>query len=189
MVDYTQGDFIHLHSGHRFYLDQTGKPMDGVAEIDIEDIALGLATKCRFNGQLGCFYSVAQHSYIMSRIVPPDWALEGLLHDAEEVYWCDMPRPWKLLMPDIAMIGDKITAHIWKHFGLHEMPEQLHDIDTCLGHTEAWFLGGQPNWVRASYIIPEAKPLLQRSWEWREAEEWFLRRFTQLQDERDGHGG
>lgn len=82
--------FITTYTGRRFY------PLDPQpSDVCIEDIAHALAMICRFNGHVREFYSVAEHSVHVSHIVPPEYALAGLLHDASEAYIADVSRPVK----------------------------------------------------------------------------------------------
>lgn len=64
-------------------------------QVDIEDIAQGLSMTARFRGQTREFYSVAQHSVMVARALPPVLGLAGLLHDAGEAYLFDCARPIK----------------------------------------------------------------------------------------------
>lgn len=81
-------------------------------DIDINDIAQGLSNECRFAGQISQFYSVAQHSVYVSQIVPSEYALEALLHDASEAYCKDLPSPLKTLLPEYKVIEKNVQEVI-----------------------------------------------------------------------------
>jgi len=87
-------------------------------DVVIGDIAHGLAHTCRFNGHSTNFYSVAEHSLIMSHKVSPGAALYALLHDAPEIYISDIPSPIKLAIPEIGVIEKRIWEVIMERFGL-----------------------------------------------------------------------
>lgn len=110
-------------SGRRLdLLDPT--PID----IEIEDIAHGLAFVARWNGQTrGDYaYSVAEHSLLVEelfqRIDPgaqAKWRLAALLHDAPEFVIGDMISPVKAAVgPGYAELDDRLTAAIHLRFGL-----------------------------------------------------------------------
>lgn len=110
-------------SGRRLdLLDPT--PVD----IEIEDIAHGLAFVARWNGQTrGDWpYSVAEHSLLVEvlygRLNPraaAKWRLAALLHDAPEYVIGDMISPVKVAVgPAYGALDDRLMAAIHIRFGL-----------------------------------------------------------------------
>jgi 5'-deoxynucleotidase YfbR-like HD superfamily hydrolase len=99
-------------------------PMD----IEIEDIAHGLARVARWNGQTvgEHAFSVAQHSIVVEEIVAhiqpdiePRWRLAALLHDASEYVIGDMISPFKAALGvDYRTFEDRLENAIHVRFGL-----------------------------------------------------------------------
>ena len=104
---------ISTRSGRRLYLHNPSP-----SQILIDDIAHGLAHQCRFNGQTNKFYSVAQHSVIVSSILPPELKLAGLLHDAAEAYLGDIVQPLKELLPEFEQIESRFAQVIGERFNV-----------------------------------------------------------------------
>lgn len=90
--------------------------------INIDGIAHALSNLCRFTGHVREFYSVAQHSLMVSLIVPENVAREGLLHDAQEAYIGDVSTPLKRLLPRYEEIEKNLEGVIAKKFGLDWSP-------------------------------------------------------------------
>lgn len=110
-------------SGRRLdLLDPT--PVD----IEIEDIAHGLAFVARWNGQThGDYaYSVAEHSLLVETLfgrispsAPAKWKLAALLHDAPEYVIGDMISPVKAAVgPGYSALDERLEAAIHIRFGL-----------------------------------------------------------------------
>lgn len=114
-----QGNWMQTYRGGRFW------PLDPRPhEIHVEDVAASLSKICRYNGHCLEFYSVAEHSVYVSRVVPPEDALAGLLHDATEAYVGDVIRPLKSHLAGYAGIEHRVWLALAARFGL---PERLPD--------------------------------------------------------------
>lgn len=106
--------WITTRSGGRFDYDAPD-----ILEIHIRDIAHALSHICRFTGHTGRFYSVAQHSVLVSQLVPPEHALVGLLHDAHEAYVGDMATPLKELVPAYRAIEARAWQAVATRLGVN----------------------------------------------------------------------
>jgi 5'-deoxynucleotidase YfbR-like HD superfamily hydrolase len=97
-------------------------------DIEIEDVAHGLARVARWNGQtIGEHaFSVAQHSVVVEEIlahvkpdIEPRWRLAALLHDASEYVIGDMISPFKAALGvDYRTFEDRLEGAIHIRFGL-----------------------------------------------------------------------
>jgi hypothetical protein len=121
----TRGDWIQTYTGKAFY------PLDPRPEdVDIVDIAHALGNLCRFNGHCLRFYSVAEHSVLLSRAVTPEHALWALLHDAAEAYLADVPRPTKRMLPTYVDMESRVMSAIAARIGLAgDIPQAVKDAD------------------------------------------------------------
>jgi hypothetical protein len=76
---------------------------------------------------------VAEHSIHVASLVPPEFALEGLMHDAAEAYIGDVTRPLKALLPEYRAIEERIERAIAERFGLiWPWPEPVRLADTAM---------------------------------------------------------
>lgn len=169
------GTSIQTRSGNLFdFLNPGG------STILIGDIAASLSKLCRFVGQCNEFYSVAQHSYLVSCVCDPADALWGLLHDASEAYMGDCNGPLKGLIPDFKVIENSIQDEISKKFGLPLVrPRSVHVADRVMLATEGRDLfHGHFQLYMSPEIESHRAPIAPLTSA--EAEGMFLARFNQL---------
>lgn len=168
--------WIQTHSGRRVE-PLNLKPQD----VCIEDISAHLSKICRFTGAVSSFYSVAQHSVLVSVYCEPKDALWGLLHDASEYVLQDIPRPLKYL-PEFGFYREaeyRAMSAICKAFDIKErQPASVGAADIHMLATEARDLMSplHPDWrtLKAPYTRRIA------SWSPDQAEIAFLARFRML---------
>lgn len=123
------GDWMMTYTGRKFF------PLDPRAEdIDLRDIAWGLAHQCRYNGHGRFFYSVAEHSVLMSRHFSETLpSREALLHDAAEAYIGDVIRPLKRSLPQFVEIEANLERVIFARFNLPAiLRDEIKAADTAI---------------------------------------------------------
>lgn len=107
-------------------------------DIQLIDIAHALSLLCRGNGHVCFFYSVGQHCiYCYHEAKKRNYSnavqLACLLHDANEAYICDLPRPIKKIIPEHKQLEDKLQNQIFNKFLTRsltlEESTQVFDID------------------------------------------------------------
>lgn len=105
--------YISTCSGKQFRLQAPDS-----SQIDIEDIARGLAYQCCYNGQTSHFYSLAQHSLLVANLVPPQHRLAALLHEAAAAYFGDMTGALRQLLPEFSLIEKQTMAAVGEKFAV-----------------------------------------------------------------------
>jgi hypothetical protein len=170
-------------------------------DIEVEDIAHGLARVARWNGQTtgANIFSVAQHTLLVEEVArrrfgEPDrrLALALMLHDAPEYVIGDMISPFKAVIGDAYKAVEKrLLAAIHRRFGLApELPSEVVKLIKAADRGAAFleatqlagfsaaearrFFGARPSLPAAlerDYLSPWPAP---------EAEQRFLDRFTKI---------
>lgn len=102
-----------------------------VCDVNILDIARGLATEYRYSGQTVRPYSVAEHSLLVSYLVPEQYARQALLHDASESYIGDCLRILKYLpgWEGFRELESRLESLIFDRFSVRPTPESYLAVD------------------------------------------------------------
>lgn len=173
----TQSPDILTSTGEYFkFLDPWNSP------FDIETVAHALSHICRFTGHTRVFYSVAQHSVLVSYLVPAEHQLAALLHDAAEAFIGDVSKPLKRLLPDYEALEKKIEPAVFARFGLPEtLDKSIKHADLVMLLTEARDLMPEHNnasWAARMGITPLEGTI--EPWSSERAKAEFLQRFMEL---------
>jgi uncharacterized protein len=149
-------------------------------EFDIKSIAHALSNLCRYTGHTKRFYSVAEHCVLVSRLVKPEFAFEGLMHDASEAYCGDVASPLKKLLPGYEKIEEGVQDALATYYGLrYPFPPEVKEADVLAYVTERqsisktgkdaiWFTDVQPAEIEIKGLAP------------RSAYELFMNRYEEL---------
>lgn len=160
-----------------------------IEDICLADIVQGLSNICRFTGQLEDFYSVAQHSVLVSYICKnKEHKLSALCHDFSEAYLNDISTPLKKSpqLEGYRINESNLSKIIYRKFGLPEIePPEVKEADLIALATEAKYLfvprdDWSFEWGKYAIEI-DFKPLLPK-----EAKKLFLERFHELYIEKFG---
>ena len=172
-------------------------------DVEIEDIAHGLARVARWNGQTKGEhpFSVAQHSLAVEQLAgllnpawPPHWRLAALLHDAPEYVIGDLISPFKAALGlDYKAFEIRLLSTIHQRFGLPQtlpapIAKAIKDADRSCAHFEALLLAGFDASEARTYFGSPAQPDGLEAWQaemfapWsaRAAQERYLGRCKQL---------
>ncbi len=169
-------------------------------DIEIEDIAHGLARVARWNGQThgAHSFSVAQHSLLVEAIAShlnPDWSdawrLMALLHDAPEYVIGDMISPFKVVMGDAyKSVELRLLTAIHLRFALPAttpavLKRRTKEADMVAAFFEATELAGFARDEALRFFgRPQALPRAVMAWldplDTETAQARFLARFVEL---------
>ena len=149
---------VKTRAAHSFrsdpYSECTGSALHLVR---IEDIAHALASTCCFAGQTKIFYSMAQHDYLVSMIVPPQDALAALLLNSGETL--------KQLLPEYFEADDYTPTDVMTRLGVPtHLPPTVEHADLVLRATELRDLGrphddASPHTVHVTALALKIQPL------------------------------
>lgn len=147
--------------------------------IVLEDIAHALSQLCRYGGHTKRFYSVAEHSVLVSRRMEAQgfskWeCLAGLHHDDSEAYLGDIPRPLKTHLGErYAALSDRMDRAIVAGLELPFLAEAFHAPE--VKDADNWAL-----FVEARTMLPS------RGVNWTSSfEDWGIASRTEAEAEED----
>jgi 5'-deoxynucleotidase YfbR-like HD superfamily hydrolase len=161
------------------------------AQLDPGDIARALANQCRFGGHCRVFYSVAQHSVIVSELVEQrggdvEDVFAALMHDATEAYLGDMPHPLKhrsALGAEFKAAEDHLEQVILDRFSIKADVPEIKRADRALLATERRAFSEETwHWPELEGVEP--LDLALPAWPPDEAARAFAQRYAELQARR-----
>lgn len=167
--------WIQTYTGLRF------TPFNpNIGMINIIDIAHALSMMCRFNGHVSRFYSVAQHSVLVSYLCNKENRLWGLLHDAPETWTPDLSSPLKRSgkFDNFKELEKNIMKVVCEFFDLPiKEPADVKEADILMLYTEERDLFNihRSDWKKGNPVPLKIDPLPPQ-----QAKDLFMKRFYEL---------
>jgi 5'-deoxynucleotidase YfbR-like HD superfamily hydrolase len=154
------GGYVLTYAGGWFY------PLDPRPEdVVLEDVAQGLALKCRWSGLCNRHYSIAEHCLTVSALAEflarrdgksETFAIacrnEGLVHDGNEAYLPDIPGPIKRYIEGWKDREHKVDAAIHKKL---LMPEVEHEVEVYVKWADLMVLALEQEQLFSRRLTPE----------------------------------
>lgn len=170
-------DFIETFTNKQYHFLNPSE-----SEICIEDIAQALSMSCRYSGHVKHFYSVAEHSCILSDKVleltgDKLLAYDALLHDASEAYLNDIPRPIKPHLNNydyIELLAEKCIQSALSCRPMHHLVRKL-DTNIVRDEAEQLFVS-VPSWTNDYELVGVTVKCLTPE----QARAEFMKRFNEL---------
>ncbi len=152
------GAWSQSYSGERYWI-MDPRP----DEVHLVDIVMGLVNAARYRGQTMYFYSVLQHSVLVSQAVEKlalerGWshkktriaAFQGLMHDASEAFLGDVARPLKRMraMREYCRVEALWETAIFERFDVKpeiDTSAIVHEVDHRIVIDEIYALMADPN--------------------------------------------
>jgi hypothetical protein len=177
MID-TNKAWIQTSCGGKFHILDPKQD-----EVHAVDIAHSLSMMCRWTGHVRRFYSVAEHSWHASYLVPEKDALWALMHDSSEAYISDLSRPLKHFT-EVGKIyrevEEKVMAVVCEKFGLPiEQPQTVTEADNAMLYAERNQLMPPVEWD-TKWGDEKAACVKIRCWSPDVAKTMFLARYYEL---------
>jgi hypothetical protein len=180
-------NWMQTFSGRKVDLEYP-KPED----ISIEDIAHALSRICRYGGHCKDFYSVAEHSLLVEKVIDANFpdckpmSMAALLHDAAEAYLGDIITPLKKTLTQTTYIEGRWLDTIAEKFKLsvklNPLPRSVKSADKFILAIEVktLFSSTLPDWGFQPNLPKIPSHFHPRCLSPAEAEKAFLTRFHEF---------
>lgn len=159
------------------------------AHVRLPDITRALAMQVRYYGHLDRFYSIAEHSVLVSMMAEEfgddEAIIPGLFHDAHEAYMGDIASPQKDMIGGVRAFERGMEAPVREALGLAGVPKavwvRVREYDIQILHRELVALRKViPDWFNRDIEGMVPRGVQPVGLEWRRAESFFVRRMHEV---------